>query len=96
MCCFSSCVMVYFPGPELDQHEDRKLREIFNALFDVYWKQYVKKKTFINSNQPSAAERAVSARGWFVSGCLSTRCGRAVIKLHHWSIKLPRLKPVLL
>lgn len=44
MCCFSSCVMVYFPGPELDQHEDRKLREIFNALFDVYWKQYVKKK----------------------------------------------------
>lgn len=36
--------MVYFPGPELDQHEDRKLREIFNALFDVYWKQYVKKK----------------------------------------------------
>lgn len=36
--------MVYFPGPELDQHEDRKLSEIFNALFDVYWKQYVKKK----------------------------------------------------
>lgn len=31
--------MVYFPGPELDQHEDRKLREIFNALFDVYWKK---------------------------------------------------------
>lgn len=44
MCCFSSCVMVYFPGPELDQHEDRKLRERFNALFDVYWKQYVKKR----------------------------------------------------
>lgn len=60
--------MVYFPGPELDQHEDRKLSEIFNALFDVYWKQYVKKKTFINLNQPSAAERAVSARGWFCFG----------------------------
>lgn len=51
MCCFSSCVMVYFPGPELDQHEDRKLRERFNALFDVYWKQYVKKRPQISLQQ---------------------------------------------